>query len=237
MVGPLEFDEEIASVETWSNNLLRRVAFKTTKGRRFPASPNEFYGRGEGGKLEYAEIEAPRVCGLVGNSGKVVDSIGLRYRDLADGDHKPKSRNFLIELEPYLFPMNVPSRIEMTLRGILVAGGWRTAEQLDTISMEDKRNTVIVELGGHSNQDGSYFWGLDNDALVQRGAIVVFLLTTGIHDRSWLKAHSCAEHRDAVIQLIHNARDEPYETLKKLSEGELVRWGFAIKGSAAAARA
>lgn len=239
VVGPLEFDEEIASVQTWSNDLLRRVAFKTTKGRRFPASPNEFYGRGgPGGELEYNEIEAPRVCGLVGNSGKVVDSIGLRYRDLAEGEGVPERwRNFLILLEPYLFPINVPSQIEMTVRGILVAGGWRTAEQLDTISGEDKRNTLIVELGGHSNHDGAYFWGLDDAALVQRGAVVVFLLTTGIHDRSWLKAHSCAEHRDAVIQLIHNARDEPYETLKKLSEGELVRWGFAIKSNAAAARA
>ena len=239
VVGPLEFDEEIASIETWSNDLLRRVAFKTTKGRRFPASPNEFYGRGgSGGELEYAEIEAPRVCGLVGNSGRVVDSIGLRYCDLAQGASVPERwRNFLILLEPYLFPINVPSQIDMTVRGILAAGKWRTADELDTISREDKRNTLIVELGGHSNQDGAYFWGLDDAALVQRGAVILFLLTTGIHDRSWLKAHSCAEHRDAVIQLIHSARDEPYDTLKKLSEGELVRWGFAIKGNATVARA
>ena len=235
VVGPLEFDEEIASIETWANDLLRRVAFKTTKGRRFPASPNEFYGRGEGGNLVYAEIEAPRACGLVGNSGRVIDSIGLRYRDLAEGRTLPERwRNFLILLEPYLFPKDVPSHIEMTVRGMLMAGRWRTAEGLDTMSGEDKRNTLIVELGGHSNQDGAYFWGLDDAALVQRGAVVVFLLTTGTHDRIWLKAHSCAEHRAAVIQLIHNARDEPLKALEGLSEGELVRWGFAIKTNTAA---
>lgn len=237
VVGPLEFDEEIASVETWSNDLLRRVAFKTTKGRRFPPSPNEFYGRGgPGGTLEYAEIEAPRVCGLVGNSGRVVDSIGLRYRDLADGGSVPERwRNFLVLLEPYLFPMNVPSQIDLSVRGILLAGKWRTADDLDTMSSEDKRNTLIAELGGHSNQDGPYFWGMDDAALAQKGAVVVFLLTTGLRDRKWLQAHSCAEHRAAVVQLIHNARDEPHKTLEGLSEGELVRWGFVIKPKAAAA--
>lgn len=184
----------------------------------------------------YAEIEAPRVCGLVGNSGRVVDSIGLRYRDLADGGSVPERwRNFLVLLEPYLFPMNVPSQIDLSVRGILLAGKWRTADDLDTMSSEDKRNTLIAELGGHSNQDGPYFWGMDDAALAQKGAVVVFLLTTGLRDRKWLQAHSCAEHRAAVVQLIHNARDEPHKTLEGLSEGELVRWGFVIKPKAAAA--
>jgi Jacalin-like lectin domain len=110
-VGPLDFDEEISSIETatgshdGSPELLRRLAFNTTKGRRFPASGNEYYGRGHTGKtLACTTIEAPRVCGLVGHSGDLVDSIGLRYRDLAEGQHGPMSRNFLLEMEPYLFP-------------------------------------------------------------------------------------------------------------------------------------
>ena len=168
----------------------------------------------------------------------MVDSIGLRYRDLADGGSVPERwRNFLVLLEPYLFPMNVPSQIDLSVRGILLAGKWRTADDLDTMSSEDKRNTLITELGGHSNQDGPYFWGMDDAALAQKGAVVVFLLTTGLRDRKWLQAHSCAEHRAAVVQLIHNARDEPHKTLEGLSEGELVRWGFVIKPKAAAVRA
>ena len=94
--------------------------------------------------------------------------------------------------------------------------------------MEGARNTLIVELSGHSNQ--TYYQGFNNDALVVKGAIVVFLMRAGIRDRSQLKLMSDKQHRDAVINFIHSYTDEPLATLQSLSDGELVRWGFAIKG-------
>jgi len=234
VVGPLDFDEQISSIETAistkSDHFLRRLAFNTTKGRRFPKSPNDYYGRGEvGEQLEYITIEAPRVCTIVGNAGKIVDSIGLGYRQLKTG---VVSREFLLQLEPYLFPMDIPSPIkEMTLRGILIAGKWRKEEEIRYAASDDMRNTLIVELGGHSNQTGEFFWGKRDDELVGMGAIVICILQTKFHDRDWLKAHSCPEHRNALIERIHNFMGEKVEALRQLSDGELVRWGFSITES------
>ena len=47
--------------------------------------------------------------------------------------------------------------IEMTLGGILVAGKWRTQDEVNKASADGIRNTLIVELSGHTNQPGGYF--------------------------------------------------------------------------------
>jgi hypothetical protein len=234
-VGPLAFDEEISSVEVGANDLIRRLAFNTTKGRRFPENPNGYYGRGDGGKLNYSTIEAPRVCGLVGHSAVLVDSIGLRYRELAEGSAGPKDRSFLRVMEPVLFPSNMPSVIDMTVKGILLAGKWRTEAELEGTSTDNKRNTLIVVLNGLSNQSAQYFQRFDDKALVGKGAVVVFLKAAGICNDSQLKAMSDDGHRNAVISVIHNFTDEPVPKLQSLPDPELVRWGFAIKGGAAVA--
>lgn len=53
----------------------------------------------------------------------------------------------------------MPFNIEMTLRGVLLAGKWRTEEELNQILTENKRNTLIVELSHHTNQPPEYSKG------------------------------------------------------------------------------
>jgi hypothetical protein len=77
--------------------------------------------------------------------------------------------------------------IEMTLRGILLAGKWRTEEELNHTSTENKRNTLIVEMTQHTNQDGGHFQGMNDEALIGVGAVVVFLREAGIRDDDALK--------------------------------------------------
>jgi Jacalin-like lectin domain len=226
----LAFDEEISSIEVGFSDLIRRLAFNTTTGRRFPESKNLYYGRGHDNRLEYTRIEAPRVCGLVGYSGALIDSIGLRYRELAE--QGVASRDFLLEMEPNLFPSNIPKTIDMTVKGILAAGNWRREEDLRNATTEDARNTLIVVLNGYSNQ--RHYQGFNNDALVGKGAIVVFLLKAG-YDQSQLQKMSDGDHRNTVITYIHTNTDEPVPALQALGDGELVRWGFAIKGDTALA--
>jgi hypothetical protein len=237
IIGPLDFDEEISSIEAGiskeSRTRLRRLAFNTTKGKRFPPSKNDYYGRVENNEVDHFTIEAPRVCGIVGNVGSMIDSIGLRYRELSLG---AKSRDFLLEIEPYLFPMNIPPRIEeMTVKGILLAANWKTKAELTDdpgITLDAWRNELIIALGAHSNQDGNFYWGKNNDELVGFGAIVMCLLQTRIHVRKWLQQYSCAEHRKALIDRIQErAPDEKREALERLSDGELVRWGFSMMES------
>jgi len=222
----LAFDEEISSIEVGFSDVVKRLAFNTTQEDVFPESPNSYYGRGEG-KLQYTKIEAPRVCGLVGSAWAVIDSIGLRYRELAE--QGVASRDFLLEMEPNLFPLNIPAQIDMTLKGILAAGNWRTAEELRRMPTEDARNTLIVVLNGHSNQ--RHYQGFNNDALVGKGAMVVFLLRAG-YSQSQLQQMPDTDHKNTVITIIHSNTGEPDAALRALSDGELVRWGFAIKGDA-----
>jgi hypothetical protein len=86
------------------------------------------------------------------------------------------------------FPIQaIKNTIEMTPRGILLAGKWRTQDELNKMSAGDIRNTLIVELSKHTNQPVGYFQGKKDDDLVGFGAMVVFLLKTGIRNDTWLK--------------------------------------------------
>lgn len=235
-IGPFDFDEEITSIEVGAKTLLRRIAFNTSK-RRFPESTSSYYGRGQDGEvLTYTTIEAPRVCGLVGHVGGIIDAIGLRYRDLP-ADRVVRSRHFLLDIEPHLFPINVPSTIELTVRGVLLAGKWRTEQDLNRTSADNKRNTLITELGAHSNETDGYMQGLNDQVLVGKAALLLLLMDASIRDKAWLKANRFDNHRNALIESIHSFTNEPVGALQGLSDEELVRWGSTIKSNSAAALA
>jgi hypothetical protein len=123
----------------------------------------------------------------------------------------------------------------MTVRGVLLAGKWRTEEELNRTSADNKRNTLIVELGGHSNETGNSMWGLSDEVLVGKAAVLLLLMDAGIRQKDWLKANSFNNHRNALIASIHSFTDEPLEALRRLSDPELVRWGSTIKSNSAAA--
>jgi phospholipase C len=56
------------------------------------------------------------------------------------------------------FPIQaIKNTIEMTPRGILLAGKWRTQDELNKMSAGDIRNTLIVELSKHTNQPVGIF--------------------------------------------------------------------------------
>ena len=75
------------------------------------------------------------------------------------------------------------------IRGVLLAGQFRTHHELNIMSEEDQRNTLIVELSGRSNQHN--FQSFNNAALADAGAALVFLRTARIRDDAQLKTLSC----------------------------------------------
>jgi hypothetical protein len=77
--------------------------------------------------------------------------------------------------------------IEMTLRGVLLAGKWRTEEELNHTSTENKRNTLIVEMAAHSNQNAGHFQAMNDEQLIGVGAVAVFLRKAKIRDDVGLK--------------------------------------------------
>ena len=105
--------EEIRALEIWMDptkdkGVVRSLAIKTSTGRRFP-NDKGFYGANpipphtnpKPGVYQFEVIEAPRVRVLRGYSGAFVHSLGLTYLDL---DDDVKSREFLLAMEPFLFP-------------------------------------------------------------------------------------------------------------------------------------
>jgi hypothetical protein len=83
------------------------------------------------------------------------------------------------------------------LRGVLLAGKFRGQHELNRMSNEDQRNTLIVELAAHSNQ--SNYQSFDDYALAGMGAVLVFLRGTGIRDDSGLKRMSADDQRNTLI--------------------------------------
>jgi len=123
--------------------------------------------------------------------------------------------------------------IEMTLGGVLLAGKWRTADDLKKMTKEDIRNTLIVELNGHSKQPVEYFQGFDDNALVGKGAAVVFLMKARIRDNNALKNMSDDDQRNTLIveNGKHTGKTNP--EMWKMSDQQLVQLGlewFAEQG-------
>jgi hypothetical protein len=85
------------------------------------------------------------------------------------------------------------------IRGVLLAGGFRTHQQLIAMSSDDQRNTLIVEMSGHSNQSIAHFQSLNDFDLAGAGAAMVFLLTGGIRDATQLKTMSDDDQRNTAI--------------------------------------
>ncbi|GAA4353785.1 hypothetical protein GCM10023145_20740 [Angustibacter luteus] len=89
------------------------------------------------------------------------------------------------------------ARRSFPIRGVLLAGRFRTQHQLNSMTHDDMRNTLIVELTGHSSQ--SDYQAYDNDTLAGMGAVLVFLRETGIRDDAALRTMSADDQRNTAI--------------------------------------
>lgn len=111
------------------------------------------------------------------------------------------------------------------IRGVLLAGKFRTHQQLNGMSGEDQRNTLIVEMVGHSNQSVGSYQALDNDTLAGAGAVMVFLRRARIRDDAALKTISADDQRNIMIVEIGGQTGMGRE-LQGLSNIDLVLLGL-----------
>lgn len=89
------------------------------------------------------------------------------------------------------------SVVSFPIRGVLLAGGFRTQHQLNTMSREDMRNTLIVVMASLSKQDD--YQRYDNDTLAGLGAVMVFLRRNGLRDDAALKSMTADDQRNVAI--------------------------------------
>lgn len=116
--------------------------------------------------------------------------------------------------------------IEFTLRGVLRAGEWRSEEELRHMTGGDMRNTLIVELSGHSNQDVGYFQRFDDDALVGKGAMIAFLKGARIRNAAALRDMSDEDQRNTLIAESKGHTGFSTSQLQGMGNQELVRLAF-----------
>jgi hypothetical protein len=90
-----------------------------------------------------------------------------------------------------------PGVVSSWIRGILLAGGFRTQYQLNTMSRDQMRNTLIVELGAHSNE--TRLQAYTDGQLEGAGAVMVLLRATGIRPDAALRTMSADDQRNVLI--------------------------------------
>lgn len=111
------------------------------------------------------------------------------------------------------------------LRGALLAGGFRTQQELNEMSADDQRNTLIVELAGHSNQTN--YQAFDDHTLAGMGAILAFLRRGGIRTDAELQAMSADDQRNtAIVEL--DAQTRLGASLQGLRNMDLVRVALGV---------
>jgi hypothetical protein len=95
------------------------------------------------------------------------------------------------------FTLRGGARKSFPIRGVLLAGRFRTQHELNAMSHVDMRNTLIVELTNRSKQ--SDFQRFDNDTLAGMGAVLVLLREAKIRDDATLKTMTADDQRNVLI--------------------------------------
>jgi len=113
------------------------------------------------------------------------------------------------------------------IRGVLLAGKFRTQHELNRMSPEEQRNTLIVELSGRTNQSGAHFQAMNDFVLAGAGAVLVFLREAKIRTDRQLKAMSDDDQRNTLIVEI-GAQTGLGSKLQGLSNMDLVRVGLGV---------
>jgi len=110
------------------------------------------------------------------------------------------------------------------IRGVLLAGNFRSQHDLDKMSPSDQRNTLIVELAGRSKQTN--LQSFNDDVLAGMGAVLVFLRTSRIRDDHALKGMTADDMRNILIVELGAQTKMSGSALQGMSNIELVQLGL-----------
>lgn len=85
------------------------------------------------------------------------------------------------------------------VRGALLAGGFRSWTDLKSMSADDQRNTLIVELAGRTSQNGGFYQAMDSWALAGAGWLTVLMRIGQIRDDETLRGMTLDGIRNTFI--------------------------------------
>jgi len=89
------------------------------------------------------------------------------------------------------------------IRGVLLIGKFRNQLELNAMSGEDQRNTLIVELANRTSQNVPFYQGQNDANLAGTGALLVYLRHVQSRTDAQIKTMSADDMRNTVIVEIH----------------------------------
>jgi hypothetical protein len=113
------------------------------------------------------------------------------------------------------------------LRGVLLAGQFRTQHELNGISADAQKKILIGEMAGRTNQSAAHFQEMDDFTLAGVGAVYVFLRTARIRTEQQLKTISDDDQRNILIVEI-GGQTGLGSKLQALRNMDLVRLGLGV---------
>ena len=108
------------------------------------------------------------------------------------------------------------------IRGALAAGGFRTQHELDAMSHDDQRNTLIVELANRTNRSIAHYQALSDGDLGAAGSALVLLRLGRIRSDADLQAMSDDDVRNTLIVELADQTHLPAVRLQGFTTIDLV---------------
>ena len=116
-----------------------------------------------------------------------------------------------------------PTGWEESVGGMLLAGKFRSREELARMSSEDRRNTLITELANRTKDAVSYYQSLNDTDLAGVGALLVFLRETRSRTDQQIKMMSAGDMRNTVIVEVNVRTNRSIRDLQALSSMNLAK--------------
>jgi hypothetical protein len=117
-----------------------------------------------------------------------------------------------------------PIAFDGGISGVLLVGKFRTQQQLNGMSPEGQRNTLITELVGRTKDTVGHYQSLNDPDLAGAGALLVYLRETGSRTDQQIKTMSADDMRNTVIVEVaaQTGRGRDLQALSNMKIVELV---------------
>ena len=187
------------SGEDQRNTLITELAGRTRDSGRFFQSLNDADLAGAGALLVYLREGRRRTDAEI-QSMSADDMRNTVIVEVAAQTQRGSDLQGLTNLELVRLGMG-PER--SFIRGVLLVGKFRSQVELNAMSGEDQRNTLITELAGRTRDNASFYHGLNNAELAGAGALLVYLRGVGSRTDAQIRTITADDMRNTVIVELH----------------------------------
>ena len=107
------------------------------------------------------------------------------------------------------------------LASTLMAGEWRSRQDVKSMSGDDQRNTLIVELNHITSESVPWLQGKKDGQLIEIASVAIFLRNAEIRTLDELAGMSADDQRNTLIVELNKATNETIPALQAKSSKDL----------------